>query len=93
LISRGEWPPEIDPYRLDDELRCIIVSHGGVYLDVLQEFRLVANPERGYLPVDGHPNADGHATIAKLLAQALTSGAVPGLRSGAQPRAALEQGR
>ncbi len=81
IISMGEWPASYDPYKLDNELRRIIESHGGIYLDVLPDFRTIPNPEQYYLPVDGHPNADGHAIIADLLAKALTDGSVPALRA------------
>jgi hypothetical protein len=93
MISMGEWPQGYDPYKLDDELRSIITRHGGIYIDILPDYRNIPNPEQGYLPVDGHPNANGHATISKLLAKELTNGAVPALRAAAQSQVALEQGR
>jgi hypothetical protein len=93
MISMGEWPAGFDPYRLDEELRAIITRHGGTYIDILPDYRNIPNPEKGYLPVDGHPNANGHATISKLLARELTGGAVPALKDLSQQRTALEQGR
>lgn len=80
MISMKEWSEGYDPYMLDDELRAIIVRHGGTYIDILPEFRLIPHPERGYYRVEGHPNAKGHAIIASLLAKELTRGAVPALR-------------
>jgi hypothetical protein len=80
MISSGEWPPDVDPYKLNNELRAIIESHGGVYLDILPDFRAVPDPEKHYYPVDGHPDPDGHAMIATFLARALTSGAIPALK-------------
>jgi hypothetical protein len=88
MISLGEWPVEYNPFRLGDEVRSIVNSHGGIYIDILPDYRDIPNPERGYFPVDGHPNADGHAIIAGFLAKELTSGAGRALRIGAQ-----EQGR
>jgi hypothetical protein len=93
MVSMGEWPAGYDPYKLDDELRAIIVSHGGTYIDILPDFRKIPNPEQHYFPVDGHPDADGHALISSLLARALTSGAVPALKASAPPQTALAQGR
>ena len=29
MISMGEWPAGYDPYKLGDDLRTIITSHGG----------------------------------------------------------------
>jgi hypothetical protein len=80
MISMGEWPAGYDPYKLGEEVRTIVVSHGGTYIDILPDFRNIPNPEQYYLPVDGHPNAEGHAIIAGLLARELTSGAIPELR-------------
>jgi hypothetical protein len=86
MLSMSEWPVGYNPYKLDDELRAIIVSNGGTYIDILPDFRLVPNPEHEYFPVDGHPDADGHALIARLIAKELTSGAVPALKVQAQPQ-------
>jgi hypothetical protein len=93
MISMGEWPAGFDPYKLDNELHSIIVSHGGIYIDILPDFRNLPNPEQYYFPVDGHPNADGHAIISRFLAKELTSGAVPALRVAAQSSVAQESGR
>ena len=84
MISVGKWPAGYDPYKLDEELRSIIVSHGGSYVDILPDFRGIPDPEQYYYPVDGHPNAEGHRIISGLLAKALTSGAVPSLSVGPQ---------
>ena len=81
MISMGEWPAGYDPYKLEGELRSIVTSHGGIYIDILPDFRNIPNPERYYFPVDGHPDANGHAIIAGMLAKELARGAVPGLRA------------
>jgi hypothetical protein len=93
MISTGKWPGGYDPYALDQELRSIIESHGGVYLDILPDLRSLPDPERYYFTVDGHPDVEGHAIIAGLLAKQLTSGAVPALRATPQPSSPLRQGR
>jgi len=85
LISMGEWPRGYDPYKLSDELRSIILSHGGIYVDICPDFRSVPNSEQYYLPVDGHPDATGHAIISGFLAKELTSGAVPELKAASLP--------
>jgi hypothetical protein len=90
MISMGQWPAGYDPYKLDNELRTIITSHGGVYIDILPDLRAVPHAEQGYLPVDGHPNADGHALLTKLLAKELTSGAVPALRAAKPTQTAFQ---
>jgi hypothetical protein len=93
MTSMGEWPANYDPYKLDNELSSIVTSHSGKYIDILPDFRNIPNPEQGYYPLEGHPNARGHAIIARLLAKELTSGAIPALKAATLPQAALEQGR
>jgi hypothetical protein len=79
MVYTGKWPTGIDPYALDDKLRAIVESHGGTYIDTLPEFRDIPNPEQYFFPVDGHPTPQGHAVLTRILAQELTSGAVPAL--------------
>jgi hypothetical protein len=93
MISMGVWPTGFDPYKLNDELRPIIVRHGGIYIDILRDFRNIPNSEQFYFPVDSHPDARGHAIISELLARELTNGSVPALKITGQPQAVLEQGR
>jgi hypothetical protein len=77
MISKGNWPKGYDPYQLDRDLRATITSHGGVYLEILPEFREIPGAEQYYFPVDGHLDAEGHAMIAGLLAQELTGSEAP----------------
>jgi hypothetical protein len=93
MLSMGEWPAGFDPYKLDIELRGIVESHHGTYVDILPAFRGIPNSEQYYLPLDGHPNAGGHRIVAGLLAKALTDGAVPELSVPAQPQVAQERTR
>jgi hypothetical protein len=93
MISTGQWPPGYDPYKLSDALRSILVSHGGIYLDILPGFRPIPNPEQGYFAVDGHPNAAGHALLAKLIAGAMTGSEAAALQAEFAPRAADGAGR
>jgi hypothetical protein len=91
MISMGTWPEGYDPYKIDNEARSVITSHGGLYIDIFPAFRTIPNPENHYLPVDGHPDAKGHAMISCSLAKALTNGSVPALRAATQPQVALEK--
>ena len=76
----GDWPKDLDPYKLDNDLRSIITSHGGTYIEILPDFRTLPNPEMEYMAVDGHPNAAGHASIANFLTNKL-AGAVNSQRN------------
>jgi len=91
MISMGKWPADYDPYKLDSEVRSIIESHGGIYITILPDYRTIPNPERGFFLVDGHPNPEGHALLASLLASELTSGAVPALKVNS--KISLKQGK
>jgi hypothetical protein len=93
MISKGDWPAGCDPFKLENEVHDTIVSHGGRFIDILRDYRGIPSPERYYFPVDGHPDADGQAIIAKLLAKALTSGAVLALKATVPPDIAMEPGK
>jgi hypothetical protein len=90
MISMGNWPAGYDPYKLGEELRTIITRHGGRYIDILPDYRNITNPERGYYPMDGHPNVEGSAMISKMLAEELTNGAIHALQPSNR-QAAMEQ--
>jgi hypothetical protein len=90
MISAGEWPSDYNPYRLDEELRVMMESHGVTYIDIFPGFRNVPNSEQYYFAVDGHPDERWQPIISGLLAQELTSGVIPALKAPAQERAALE---
>jgi hypothetical protein len=70
-MPQRDWPKGYDPFQLDREVRTIIQSHGGTYIDVLPGFRSIPNPEQHYFPVDGHPDTAGHAMISSLIANEL----------------------
>jgi len=93
MISMDKWPVGYDPYKLDGELRSSVASHGGIYIDILPDFRDLPNPEQHYFPVDGHPDAVGHAIIAGFLAKELTSGEVPSLANSAPHQITQKQVR
>ncbi len=90
ITITGYWPKGYDPYKLDNELAAIIRSHGGIYIDILSDFRTIPNPHLGYFGVDVHPNAYGHAMISKFLTRRLTDGAIPALQATVQLDAGLE---
>jgi hypothetical protein len=90
MISMGTWPQGYDPYKIDYELQSVITRHGGTYIDIFPPFRTIPNPEDHYMPVDGHPDAEGHAMISNLIANVLTRGAVPAIRAASGPDGALE---
>jgi len=92
IVSMGELPAGYDPYRLDDELRAMVTGHGGIYIDIFPDIRSMPSLQRGYFPIDGHPNAMGHAIISSLLAKELTSGVIPALKDASQKPTARRQG-
>lgn len=92
ISMTGGWPAGIDPYKFGEELRPIITSHRWTYIDLLPDYRTIPNPQLDYFPLDGHPNADGQATISKFLAKHLTDGAISSLVATNRGQAALAQG-
>jgi hypothetical protein len=68
MISLGASSPDYDPYRLDQELQSVFTRNGGTFIDILPDFRSVQNPRQYFFPVDGHPNARGHALLERMLA-------------------------
>jgi hypothetical protein len=93
MISKGDWPADYDPFKLEDEVRDSVLSHGGRFIDILPDYRGIPGPERAYFPLDGHPDADGHAIISRFLAKELTSGAVPELKASTPPDIAMKPGK
>lgn len=92
MTSMVEWPAGYDPYKLDHEICSIVVSHGATCIDILPGYREIPNPEQGYTPIDGHPNAHGDAIISHLLAEQLSSGLIPGLKSSVPPSNVADRG-
>jgi hypothetical protein len=90
ISMMDECPKGFDPYKLGRELRSIILSHGGTYIDILPDFRTVPNPQLGYFAIDGHPNAYGQAMIARFLTNKLAGLPIPAMRAAAQPQAVLQ---
>lgn len=92
MIAAGRWPPGYDPLKLSDELRAIVVGHGGTYVDILPEFRNLNDPAQYFFPVDGHLNDAGHALLSTLVAKQLSGGAVPALKAAGGPQSAAARG-
>jgi hypothetical protein len=93
MISSGSWSAGLNPYKLGDELRSIIVGHGEVYVDILADYRTLPNAEQMYFPVDGHLNANGNSVVALLLSKELSSGVVPELSVVSQAKVDNQQSR
>ncbi len=79
IVSKGEWPADCDPFKLDHELAASITSHGGTFIDILPDYQRDPNSEQAYFRFNGHPDATGHARIAKMIVRGITSGAFPPL--------------
>ena len=92
MIAAGAWPAGFDPYKLNSELCPIVAKHGWPYIDILPDYKAIPNPQLGFFALDGHPNAAGHATISRFLANDLTAGAVPALDAIRLQKRAQTQG-
>jgi hypothetical protein len=74
MLSNADWLAGYDPFKLADEVLEGIVNHGRRFIDIVGDYRRIPGPERNCFPVDGHPDADGHAIISRFLAKELTRG-------------------
>ena len=55
MLARGSWPAGFDPYKFNNEVRSVITSHGGTFIDTFDDLRKVPNLERYYYAIDNHP--------------------------------------
>lgn len=67
----------IDPYAFGQILREVTKRHDVQYLDATSAMSRTEDPAGLYFPVDGHPNDDGHAVLAKALVDHLRARTVP----------------
>jgi hypothetical protein len=72
-------PKGVAADELNYELNAILSSEGAIFVDVLPDLRKTLNLDGLYDPLGAHLNAEGHAFLTQLLANALTSGKVPAL--------------
>jgi hypothetical protein len=93
MISMGDWPEGYDPYRLGNDVRAIVTGHGGIYLDILPDFRNIPDAGQYFYPVDTHPDARANAIISASLTKALTNGSVPALKAPRQQLAVSEKSK
>jgi len=93
MISTGYSPGETDPYKIGRELRSIVARNGGIYVDVLPDYRDQVHPEQGFYAVNGHPNPLGHEQLAGILAKEMTNGSIPALAVGEKQKPLAAGGR
>ena len=77
MISRGVAPPGVNPYSFGDQIKAVVEKNGGMYIDILQQFRDVPDVNRTFYPVDQHMTVPGHQLLAQMIAEGLTQGANP----------------
>jgi hypothetical protein len=78
MIASGSWPSGYDPYQLGAQLRSIIVGNGGIYVDVLPQFRQLKNVTPLFFPIDGHPTVAGNLVMSRIVASGLEAELPPG---------------
>ena len=71
MISAKEWPAGFSPYQSSEYMRSVVESNGGVFLDILPDFRNIPDAGSYFYPVDGHPTPAGHKILSTMLAEAL----------------------
>jgi hypothetical protein len=65
-----------------------VEKNGGIYVDVLREFRDVPNVNSAFYPVDQHLTVAGQVMVANIIAKGLSSGKIPPLSRNSAPAAA-----
>jgi hypothetical protein len=93
MLLTQDLPPDVDPYKFGEELRSIVASHGGTYVDIFSFVRSKPDLQYGYFNAEGHLNALGHAILNEAFAQVLTNGSVRAFKAVAQPQSVLNRGR
>ena len=93
MIAANVFPSGLNPYSFGDQLKEVVENAGGVYIDVLREFRNVPNVNSAFYPVDQHLTVAGHAIFANAIAKGLTSGAIAALSAPSQQFAIGEKSR
>jgi hypothetical protein len=84
LILMSPRSAQIDPVRLSNALRTVLVSKGAIYVDAVPDLEKAPNLDRFYDPLGFHLTAQGHAVLTQILAKALTGGAVAALSTTEQ---------
>ena len=71
MLQEPHLPRGVDPCAFTRELARISGRHGILYLDGLELFRRVADPETLFYVVDGHPTPTAHRILGQAAAQKL----------------------
>jgi hypothetical protein len=74
----------VDPYAFGRRVAEIAARHDIHYLDAAQAFAAVPQPEKLFMPVDGHMSVAGHAVLGDALARRLAEGKIPAF-AGCKP--------
>lgn len=91
MIASGQHFPGLDPYAFGNQVRTIVEVHGGIYVDILPNFRSVANLNSGFYALDPHMNEAGHSIVARILSERLSDGIIPALAKHGRPAAHLAE--
>jgi hypothetical protein len=65
LLDPAVRPPGVDPFAIGHRIAAIAARHGILFQDTLDGFAAVHDPDSEFYAVDGHMDADGHATFAR----------------------------
>jgi hypothetical protein len=76
LLSTRELPPHVDPFAFGRRIEMIASKHGAGYVDLMEAFSHIPDPESLFYVVDGHVTSDGQKVIAEYLTRKLQDGSV-----------------
>jgi hypothetical protein len=76
LLSTRELPPHVDPFAFGRRIEMIASKHGAGYVDLMEAFSHITDPESLFYVVDGHVTPDGQKVIAEYITRKLQDGSV-----------------
>jgi hypothetical protein len=77
LIAENLHPPGIDPFAFGRQMQRIAEDNGVIYVDILHQFRGIANINTVFYPVDQHLSVRGQEIVADLISEGLSHGIIP----------------
>lgn len=77
LLSLRHFPPGVDPFAFDHKIAQIAARHGIVYMNVIDNFARVPNPEKLFYVVDSHLAPGGDMLIGRTIAQRFLDSGMP----------------
>jgi hypothetical protein len=87
MIALSAPPAGFDPLLIDSRIRSLAIRNGLTFVPIVPDLHNYPNPQLGFYPAEGHPNARGHEMFTEILAKNMTDGSIPALTRAGSLRA------